>query len=170
MAAKKYLSNLAGRIQEVIATIVSAGAANDGDLVALDSTGRLDTSVMPVGIAPEVTNAPASENLTGGNLVNVWNDSGTVRVRKADATTAGKEANGFVLAAVTSGATATVYHEGKNTGVSGLTPGARYYLSTTAGGVVSTAPTGSGNVVQFIGHTTAAGELLFEPSEGFILA
>jgi len=43
--------------------------------------------------------------------------------RKADATTAGKEANGFVLSAVTLGNNATVYFDGTDTQLSSLTPG-----------------------------------------------
>ena len=38
-----------------------------------------------------------SEALAAGDLVNIWNSSGA-KARKADATTAGKEAHGFVLA------------------------------------------------------------------------
>ncbi|MGH7291080.1 MAG: hypothetical protein ACREJT_07725, partial [Myxococcota bacterium] len=102
--------------------------------------------------------------------VSVWNDSGTQKVRKADATAAGKEATGFVLAGAASGANATVFFEGTNTQLSGLTPGARYYLDTTAGAVVDTPPTGSGNVVQFIGTAVSATEISFEPDAGIILA
>ncbi len=170
MAAKKYLKMLAGRITEIAATITSAGAGNEGDIVALDSSGRLDISVMPVGVTAEVSLIECSENLTAGDLVSYHNSSG-IKVRKADATTSGKEADGFVLAGYTSGATATVYGpSNKNTAVTGLTPGSRYYLSTTAGGVTATAPSGSANVVQYVGKATAAGELMFEPDDGIVLA
>lgn len=170
MAAKKFLRNIAGRITEVVATVVSAGAGNDGDIVALDSTGRLDNSVMPVGIGADTKSITASENLSAGDWVNIWNDAGTTKVRKADATTEGKEADGFVLSAVTSGNPATVYFEGTNNQNSGLTLGARYYLSTTAGGETATAPSTSGNVVQYLGKAVSATEISFEPDQPITVA
>jgi 3-oxoacyl-[acyl-carrier protein] reductase len=57
-----------------------------------------------------------------------------VKVRKADATAVGKEANGYVLASVTSGDAATVYFDDEITGLTSLTPGARYYLSAASPG------------------------------------
>ncbi|WP_026610696.1 hypothetical protein [Methylocaldum szegediense] len=170
MAAKKYLSLNNGRLQEVQATVVSSGAADDGKIPALDPTGKLDQSVMPVGIGADTKIIQASEALAAGDFVNIWNDGGTSKVRKADATTAGKEADGFVLAAVASGGNATVYFEGTNTQLSELTPGSRYYLSTTAGGVTDTSPSGSGNVVQYLGKAISTTEISFEKEDGVILA
>ena len=86
-------------------------------------------------------------------------------MRKADATSPGKTADGFVIAAVSSGATGTAYFEGTNTQLTGLTPGAAYYLSTTAGGVTTTPPSTSGQVVQFIGKALSDTELSFEPAQ-----
>lgn len=168
MAAKKYLSIVAGVFTEIAATVTSAGAGDDGKLVALTSSGVLDTSVMPSGIGADTQAITASEALSAGDVVNVWNSTGA-KVRKADATTAGKEAHGFVLASVSSSATATVYFEGNNTAVTGLTPGAQY-LSTTAGTVTTTAPSGSGNVVQRVGFATAATNLNFQSQPPITLA
>jgi hypothetical protein len=170
MAAKKYLSHAAGRIQEVQATVTSAGAGDDGKIVALDATGKLDNSVMPAGIGADTALIAASENLAAGDFVNVWNSAG-VKVRKADASVSGKEAHGFVLSAVTSGNNATVYFEGTNTQVTGKTVGARQYLSAaTPGATVETAPSASGNVVQFLGVATSATTLATEMEDGIILA
>lgn len=169
MAAKKYLSNNAGVVTEVQALVTSAGAGDDGKIVALDATGKLDTSVMPVGIGADTSVITASENLAAGDLVNVWNNGGLFKVRKADATTSGKEAHGFVLAAVTSGNPATVYFEGSNTGVTGLTPGVQFLL-TTAGTVGTTAPSGSGNVVQRVGFAVSATVLNFQSEVPIVLA
>lgn len=170
MAAKKFIRLVSGRLQEIIATVVSAGAANDGDIPALDASGRLDTSVMPVGVVADTKSVVSSESLTAGDFVNVYNNAGTLNVRKADATTSGKEAHGFVLASVTFPAAATVYFEGINTQRSALTVGAKYYLDTTAGGVVAAPPAASGNVVQYIGTALSATELNFEADTGVILA
>lgn len=111
----------------------------------------------------------ASEDITAPALVNVHNSSGA-KVRKADATAAGKEANGFILASVLSGANATVYFEGPMTGLSSLTPGARYYLHTTPGAVTSAAPSTSGNIVQPIGVAVSATEIDFEAGQSVELA
>lgn len=168
--ADKPLQLVSGVITQVEAKVSSAGAGDAGKIVALDAAGKLDNSVMPSGIGADTKSITASENLAGGDLVNVWNDSGTLKVRKADATTAGKEANGYVLASVTSGASATVYFEQVITGLSGLTLGALYFLSTTAGGVTATAPSSSGNVSQRIGRAISTSELLFQPQSPITLA
>ena len=168
MAAKKFLRLVAGVFTEIAATVTSSGAASDGDLVALDSSGRLDNSVMPVGIGADTKTIAASEALAAGDWVNVWNSTGA-KVRKADATTAGKEAHGFVLAAVSSGANALVYFEGTNTQVSGQTPGP-VYLQTTAGTGGATIPSASGNVVQNLGVALSATEVNFERGTPVVLA
>lgn len=168
--ADKYLYNNGGAITEKEAKASSAGAGDAGKIPALDGTGRLDNSMMPIGMGADTKDLPASEGLSGGDFVNVWLDGATVKVRKADATTAGKEADGFVLEAVESGATATVYFEGTNTARSGLTAGTEYFLSATAGGAVATAPSGSGNVVQRIGKALSATEISFEKGTPIVLA
>lgn len=161
MAAKKLLRLVGGVITEVFGVQTSAGAGNAGDIVALDDTGRIDNSLMPVGIGADTTVIDASEGLAAGDWVNVWNDAGTAKVRKADATAAGKEAHGFVLASVSSGNPATVYFEGTNTQVTGQTPGA-VYLQTTAGAGAAAVPSASGNVVQQVGVAVSATAVNFE--------
>ncbi len=169
MAAKKLLRLIGGVITEVFGVQTSAGAGNAGDIVALDDTGRIDNSMMPVGIGADTAVIAASESLAAGNWVNVWNDTGTAKVRKADATTAGKEVHGFVLSAVTSGNPATVYFEGTNTQVTGQTPGP-VYLQTTAGMGGATIPSASGNVVQQIGVAVSATAVNFERNAPVVLA
>jgi hypothetical protein len=169
MAAKKFLRLINGVITEVFGIQTSAGAANAGDIPVLDDTGRLDNSMMPVGIGADTAVIAASESLAAGNWVNIWNDTGTAKVRKADATTAGKEVHGFVLSAVTSGNPATVYFEGTNTQVTGQTPGP-VYLQTTAGAGGTTIPSASGNVVQQIGVAVSATAVNFERSTPVVLA
>ena len=146
----------------------SAGAGDANKLVALDGSGRIDNSMMPVGIGADTQVIQASEALAAGDFVNVWNSSGA-RVRKADATSVGKEAHGFVLAAVSSGANATAFFEGTNTGVSGLTPGP-VWLQTTAGQAGATVPSGSGNVQQRLGVATGATSVNFEAGTLIVLA
>lgn len=166
--ADKYLYNNAGTTTEKEAITTSAGAGDAGKVAGLDASGRWDSSMMPVGLGADTASITASEALAAGDLVNVWNSTGA-KVRKADATVAGKEAHGFVLAAVLITAAATVYFEGTDTGVTGLTPGVQF-LSTTAGTSSSTPPSGSGNVVQRVGFATAATALNFQSLEPIVLA
>jgi hypothetical protein len=169
--ADKFLYSNAGILTEKEALTSSAGAGDAGKIPGLDATGRFDPSMMPVGLGAESQTIQASEALAAGDYVNIWTDTGAARVRKADATSAGKEANGFVLAAVSSGASATVYAPSQtNTQLSGLTPGAQYYLSTTAGGVTTTPPSGSGNVIQKLGRAGSATTIVFAPSDPIVLA
>lgn len=170
-AANKIVKMTAGGIVApavLNATTSSAGAGDAAKIVQLDGTGRIDSTMLPVGIGADVATVAAGENLAAGDFVNIYNDSGA-KARKADATTSGKEAHGFVLAAVTSGNNATVYFEGTNTGVTGLTPGV-VFLATTAGVATGTAPSSSGNVVQRLGVAVSATAINFEPHPPVALA
>jgi len=146
----------------------SAGAGDAAKVVQLDSSGRIDSTMMPVGIGVDSASITTSEALSAGDFVNIWNSTGA-KARKADATVAGKEAHGFVLVGVGSGAAATVYFEGTNTAVTGQTPGA-VFLSTTAGQAAAAAPTGTGNVVQRIGFAVSATAINFQSQPPITLA
>lgn len=168
MAAKKFIRFVNGVFTEIFGVQSSAGAGNAGDIVALDDNGRIDNSMMPVGIGADTKQIVTSEALAAGDFVNIWNSSGA-KARKADATTAGKEAHGFVLASATSGGTATVYFEGTNNQVSGQTPG-NVFLQTTPGTAGATVPSASGNVVQGLGVAVSATEINFERGTPVTLA
>lgn len=174
MAGKKYLSiDSAGMRAEVAANDVSAGAADATKIVALDSAGRIDNSMMPVGIGADTKSIIASEALAAGDMVNVWLNAAASNVRKADAsaTSAGKTVDGFVLTAVSAAASAIVYFEGTNNQLTGLTIGAKYFLSGSApGGVTLTPPVTAGHSLQYVGKALSATELSFEPGEAMIRA
>jgi hypothetical protein len=147
MAANKYLANNSGNIVETVPAVTSAANA----IVALDSTGHLDISVMPVGVGAETVVCVSSENLAAGAFVNIYLNGGVATARNADCTTNAKPAIGYVLSAVTSPVNATVFLLGtNNTAVTALTIGSTYYLSTV-GGVTTTAPSTTGNIVQELG-------------------
>jgi hypothetical protein len=167
--ADKPLQVVNGLVTQVEATVSSAGAANAGDIVALDSAGKLDQSVMPTGIGADTLSVVSSENLTAGNFVNIYDDAGTAKVRKADATDATKPAVGFVKDNVTAPAAATVYFEGSNTALTGLTAGTRMYLATTPGTATATAPSATGNFMQYLGMATSATSIAFEATDGIVM-
>lgn len=165
----KPLELINGIPTEVEAIDASTGAGDAGKLIQADATGKLDESFLPPGIGADTGAIQASENLAAGELVNIHDVGGAWRVRKADASAVGTKADGFVLAAVTSGNLATVYFEGTNDELSGLTPGT-YYLSETAGGVTQTPPTTSGAIVQKVGVSVAATSLNVELGETYVRA
>lgn len=153
MAAQRFLNIISGKLKQIVASVTGTADA----IPAGDSTGKLDISWMPVGVGQEVLVAPSSENLTAGDFVNLYLNSAAINVRKADATTNGKPAQGFVLANVTSPANVTVFFiSNTNTQRSGLTIGSDYYLDTTAGGITATPPATAGNLVQYIGRAQSA--------------
>ena len=196
MAAHKFLKILAGLFTEESAVESSAGAADEGKIpalnasgvldstivnskassagagdagkvVALDGAGKIDTTMMPTGIGADTGTVTASEALANGDYVNIYDATGG-KCRKADASTSGKEAHGFVLAAVDNGNPATIYFEGTNTGVTGQTPGP-VFLSTTPGLGAATPPTGAGNAVQSIGVAVSATAVNFQYNRPVIL-
>lgn len=137
---------------------------NDQVDIEIDATG---------GGSSETVVCTTSENIAAGSIVNLYLNGGVLTARKADATTTGKEADGFVIATTLSGANATVYFSSNtNTAASGLTIGGEYYLDTTAGGVVlaASSPTGAGNVNQYVGKALSATSLVFERGEAVEMA
>lgn len=196
-STKKFFKNVSGVTTEEAALLTSDGAASANRIPALNASGVLDPtivnsaqattgvpdagkvaalgadgllslSMMPVGVGTDVKVITTSEALAAGDYVNIWDNAG-FKVRKADATVAGKEANGYVLASFGSGAQATVYMEGTNTSVTGMVAGT-VFLSTTAGAGTATAPSGSGNVIQCLGISVSATAVNFSAGAPIVLA
>ena len=120
MASKYiYFDDTQKTLVEKEATTQSSGSGDAGKIVALHTDGKLHSSLMPTGIGADAITVPAYENLSAGDFVNIFLDSGTAKARKADATSISKRAVGFVLEAVSAGQNATVYKEGSNTALSG---------------------------------------------------
>lgn len=195
MAAPRFLANVLGRIK-MIATIATSTGAPDAEKIPstnasgvldptllnaaatgankipiLDGTGKLDPSTLPNGVGQDAISLPASEALAAGDLVNIWLDTGVVKIRKADATAEGKEAHAFVTSSVSSGVNGTAFFEGRITGKTGLTAGARYYLdAATPGGVTLTSPAAAGNVSQFVGVAVSTTSIDFEAANPITVA
>ena len=148
------------KISELSAPTTLTGAemfpiAQGGETVA-----ALISQVMPL------FQMTASETIAAGNFVNIHANSGA-KVRKANATDATKPVNGWAPAGIASAASGTIQGPGTLiTGLSGLTPGVPYYLSTTGGGLIATPPSSSGNLVQHVGVALSATALFFYPQQG----
>jgi len=148
----KFINLENGKLKQNDAIGSSAGVGDAGKVVKLDGTGRLDVSFLPVGVGPDVKIVASSENFAAGDYVNLYEDTGVTKARLADASN-GRTAHGFVKAATTSPANATVFFEGPNENLSGLTIGERVYLDTV--GQVTQTPRTTG-IHQFLGVAIAA--------------
>lgn len=135
----------------------TGGTGGTGGTGATGNTGNTGAT----GSVPTIT-FNATNPIAAGELVNLWNNSGTLEVRLADNTAEGKECFGYCTAGASTGNPVTVLSAPGSviTGLSGLTTGARYYLGGT-GAVTSTVPTTTGNVIQYIGLATTVSTLLF---------
>lgn len=162
MSTNKFLSVANGIYTLFTAIAASTGAADANKIPMTDSSGKFDISLMPTGIGPSTVTVLASEALSAGDFVNIYNNAGTANCRKADGAN-GRPADGFVLAAVANAANATVYLQGNNTALSGLIPGENMFLSaTTAGTATATAPNATGNILQRLGRALNATTIVFE--------
>lgn len=168
--ADKYIYNNAGAREEKELLIASAGAGDSGKAIGLDAAGLLDITFMPVGVGADTVSLVTSENLVAGDFINIYDNGGTPTARKANAGAVGTRAHGFVLAASTSPAAAQVYFEGNNNQLTGQTGGTGLYLSTSAGDVSATAPTGTGEIVQKLGIAVSATQANIEIGETLTLA
>lgn len=160
MAGNKYLAIGTNNIPtEVAAVQTSAGAGDAGKIVALNSSGLIDTSMLPTSSAVTRT---ASEAIAAGALINEWNNTGTINVRNADNSTY-KPAHGYAPSSITSSGTGSVYLAvgPAITGLSSKTVGAEQFLGT-AGALTETAPTsGSGALLQKVGVAVTASSVDF---------
>lgn len=162
MAGKKYiqLDTTTGKLKQVAATDQSLGAGNAGDIVALDSSGKIDASLLPSGGGGgggTVHAITCTEALDAGSWVNIYNNSGTKACRKALAQDATKQAHGFVTQSYSAGTVANVNVDGTNNkipvaGFSVSDIGLRVFLSpSTSGACTKTCPSTAGNLVQSLG-------------------
>lgn len=158
--ADKYQTLQGGKGKLIEATVASTGVAEAGDVVALDASGKLDASVLPVGVGPDVKIVEASEALTAGDYVNIFDNAGTPNVRLADNSN-GREAHGYVLASFAITENAQVFFEGPNTAASSALAGQRAYLGT-AGDIITTPldpATQTGNIHQLLGSYVDVNEI-----------
>lgn len=165
MAAPKYVTRdvSTGKLKEVIATETGPTAEV---VVSTNAAGYIDPTLLQ---DEPVATFTAGETIAAGAMVYIKSDG---KVYNASAASGGNQAEGFAVAGIASAGSGSIsLGNGKNTGVSGLTAGTRYYLSTsTPGGVQSTVPTGAGSLHQFVGYASATGELDVTITDSVVLA
>jgi hypothetical protein len=165
MSTNRFVTIKNGIRTLVTAIAQSTGATDANKVISTNSAGKLDASFLPSGVGLQTEAIVTSEAIAAGDFVNVFNNTGTRTVRKADASN-NRPAHGYVLEATTSGQNATVYKTGGNSALSGLTPGQLRYLSpTTAGTSTATAPSAAGHIIQCLGFAESATSIQFEFDE-----
>jgi hypothetical protein len=145
----------------------SAGVADAGKIIKLDANGKIDLTLLPSGIGDDAVEIITFEDVAAGDFVNIFDDGGVAKIRKADATN-GRDANGFVLESAVAPVPVKVFFEGTNSQLSGLTIGARYYLDA-AGAVTNVPKTGSGELHQYLGKAFSATEITTEKDDCVVI-
>lgn len=104
--------------------------------------------------------ATAGEDIDAGECVYMSDGQGSKTAGRWYLADAGNDYEsiepvvGFVVANIASGAAGTVRVSGRVTGLAGLSPGSRYYISATGGALTATKPN-NGRYVGFAESTTA---------------
>lgn len=167
--ANKYLARVSGRTQQ-IESVTTGGVGNAGKILALDDNGTVNITALPEGIGVDANIFVASEALSAGDFVNIYDDDGTAKCRKADNSN-GREADGFVTESVSISGEATVYPlDGTNNEMTGLSPGKKYWLGVN-GAVISEPlnPTSNPNkICQYLGKAASATELV-TTDDGYVV-
>ena len=117
----------------------------------------------------EIVSCEASEILSGGDMVNIYYDSSTLKCRKTDITN-GYIANGFTRTAIgVVPAVININVHGVNDQLTGLSEGSQYFLGSVNGKISTTPPSGSGEIRQKIGWAIATDKLIYEQYEYIVL-
>lgn len=163
MSSNIFLTLQSGIKRCIQAISTSAGAGDANKIIMTGGDGKLDSTLMPTGIGADTRSVVSSENLAAGDFVNEYDNASVPTVRKADPAN-GRPATGYVLAAVTSPANATVYPLGgtTNTAKSALTIGSLYVLDPATAGTAVTAASvtlANGNLRQVVGRAISSTDL-----------
>ena len=170
MSTDRYLNQVNGQLAEAAAVAISSGVGEANKIVALGTDGRLDVSLMPVGIGPDTSTVIASENLSAGDLINMYNALGVAKCRKADCSN-GRRAHGFILESVSADSPAAIYTDATITGLTILPKDAGVPLYLYINGAWSlNPPTTAGYISQEIGYVVSTTEAKFEPQQPITLA
>ena len=161
MPPKTLIQTSGGVFKEVFNTVADVGPAGDGLTVGLDGTGRVHETLWPA--FKDSNMVIASEALTAGDFVNIWDDLGIPKVRKATASNVQRPAHGFVLDTVIAGDTVEVLAEGTNPALSGLTPKDYYLSCTVPGGVQGNSPFDLNQISQKVGKAVSPTSINFHP-------
>jgi hypothetical protein len=174
-----YITQLTAQIAQVTA-LVAAMETRAGELGVTITVPFYDFSpTIPPPYPPIVPGPPGppvegtlmlSENIANGAMIDIWDDSGTAKLRNADASDGTKLCDGFMLIGGLAGSTGDFYVTGLNTaailsGGGSLTPGMDYYLDNTNPGTVTLSPPVgvTGCYIQRLGKSMSTTTMTFQP-------
>ena len=163
MAAPRYVTIDGNKKKLATSSQTNTGVAV---VVSTDEDGFIDPSFLRDS---EVVIKTASESLSAGDAVNIFDDTGVAKVRRADASAFATRAMGFVLDNFDADDPATVISEGIIGGFAGLTIGDPVFLSLTSGEITQTPPTATNEIWQQLGSAYSATELRLEIGEAIVL-
>jgi hypothetical protein len=148
--------------QNMIQTLITfCGIASRSPAAVLSSVND-STAVLANNVHRFYTQS--TETIVQGALVNLYASSGQLWVRNASATDGTKQCDGFCSQSggIPNGTVGEIIlGDGMIQGLSGLTPGGRYYLSTAPGSMTLVPPSAPGNLQQSIGIAVTANALKF---------
>jgi hypothetical protein len=106
----------------------------------------------------------ASEAISAGAFINIYNNSGTINVRNAKADDPAKFAVGFSPLAIGNGAVGFILFFGLNSAITVATPASQVWLSdSVAGSFQTSAPTTAGHIIQSLGPAVDGVGIIFHP-------
>lgn len=150
-------------------------------VVTTSNTVTLTKKIIQHTVEPGTDDTFTGETMSGllaGDTIAQWDlvyldsTSGRFEFTDADATaTAGPVAIYMATAAGTDGNALTVLRQGivRNDGWTWTGAGKPLYVSTTAGGLTETAPSGTGDVVRVVGYTLSDDCIDFRPSNDWVV-
>jgi hypothetical protein len=148
-------------IEAIYSAVTGASLIGVGGGVMLDAKLTAITSAIAALNASTVVPAIGAVALAANDFVNLYDNAGVLSARKATALDPTKFADGFVLTASTIGQPVSVIWNGENP-VTITTSAADVWLSdTTPGGYVTTAPSGTGSIIQRLGRAAIGQGILF---------
>lgn len=127
-------------------------------------------NLWPAGAAPRIS-LVSGESVSAGVFVNIYVDSGVVKIRPADSTDGTKPAHGYCTVAVSEGNPGSVLlsHGVILTNTAGLlTPGANQYLGAD-GFTTETAPVTAGHLRQYLGIAITETTMVYLPEKGTVV-
>lgn len=166
MATYIEINTSNGNLERRTPITTSAGAGDASKIAQTNGSGKFDVTLLPSEALSGATiiDVVASEAISEDDLINLWNDSGTLKVRRADATNARKAFGIARATAASPGDTISVEigdHDFTDTG-HGFTIAAQLFLSTTAGQFSATPPSTDGQIVQQVGFAIDANTIRVE--------
>lgn len=111
----------------------------------------------------------ASESISQGAAISLFNNGGALGVRNANATNNTKICDGFCSSSggISAGGVGEVILNSGLTFIGGLTIGQRYWLSTANGIITNVPPVAAGNVEQYLGIAISTTAFSFNLSNWF---